>query len=206
MENTDDRKWESLAAIWQSPTEQPNLKELERDLRRRSRNLNVLFFLDLSQGLAQIGLGGVLLARWIWPSSLVGASLLTFGIFALALSFWTRYGGQGPRRMGEDSALALSVRQAEAGIRWAISGYLVIVSGILLILILGYAHSQPAYSSVVPLPYWLKAVLAGSYLLFWLWRCTKLLRDNRRLLQGLRTIQGEVILGMPDVEKSGNAD
>jgi len=192
MDSLDDQKWTALAAIWQSPADEPNIDELKRALRRRSRNANILFFFDLLQGGIQIGLGIMLFGRWTWPSNLVGVSLLLFGIFALALAIWTRFGADGGEAGSENNALALSMRHAETGIRWAISGYLVIGSGVLLLLILGYAHSQPGYQSIIPLPYWLKAGFAVSYLLFWLWRCTCLLRDNRRLAQGLRAIEQDV--------------
>lgn len=192
MESLEDQKWTALAAIWQSPADEPDIDELKRALRRRARNANILFLFDLLQGAIQIGLGIVLFARWTWPSSLVGISLLLFGLFAIALAIWTRFGADGGSAAGEDNALSLSMRHAETGIRWAVSGYLVIGSGVLLLMILGYAHSQPGYRSIIPLPYWLKAGFAGSYLLFWLWRCTRLLRDNRRLAQGLRAIEQDI--------------
>lgn len=192
MDSLDDQKWTALAAIWQSPADEPNVADLKRELRRRARNANLLFLFDLSQGAIQIGFGIFLLELWTWPSSLVGASLLIFGVFALALAIWSRFGTDGATATGEDDALALSTRYAEAGIRWAISGYLMIGSGILLLLILGYAHNQPDYHRIVPLPYWLKTVFASGYLLFWLWRCTRLLRDNRRLRHGLQAIACDI--------------
>lgn len=192
MDSLNDQKWTALAAIWQSPADEPDIEELKRALRRRSRNANILFLFDLLQGVIQIGLGIMLFARWTWPSNFVGVSLLLFGSFALALAIWTRFGADGGKAASEDNALALSMRHAETGIRWAVSGYFVIGSGVLLLLILGYAHSQPGYQSIIPLPYWLKAGFAGSYLLFWLWRCTRLLRDNRRLAQGLRAIEQDI--------------
>lgn len=192
MDQQEDQKWSALTAIWQAPTDEIDVDHVQRQLRRRARNADILFALDMAQGLIQLGLGALFVGRWVWPSSLVGISLLLFGGFAVGLALWTRYAKGDSGSAGVDSAFRESIRQAEAGIRWALSGYCVAVSGVLLLLILGYAHAQPVYQRVVPLPYWEKALFAGGYLVFWLWRCTKLLRENRRFLHGLRAIETEL--------------
>lgn len=204
MTSSDDPQWAALAAIWQSPAGEMDVAGLRADLQRRERRALILFLLDLMQGLIQVGLGIVLLARWTPPSNLVGASLLVFGTFAIALALWSHFGMGADAAPSADTALTRSIRQAEAGIRWAISGYFVVLSGVLLLLILGYAHNQPDYRSIFPLPYWLKAGFAASYLFFWVWRCNRLLRDNRRQLRGLRAIATDMDVAEPGAPSAGN--
>lgn len=203
MDSTNDPQWAALAAIWQTPADQMDMADIRRALYRRERRALGLFLLDFAQGLIQVGLGLFLLARWTPPSNLVGASLLAFGIFAIALALWSRFGAG--RDVGPTGGTAVSqlIRQAQAGIRWAISGYLVIGCGVILLLILGYAHGQADYQSIVPLPYWLKAGFAVSYLLFWLWRCNRLLAENRRQLRGLKTIEDDIASDEPTAGSIG---
>ncbi len=192
MNIDEDQKWSALAAIWQTPTDAIDIAHVQRQLRRRARNAAILFAIDMAQGVIQIALGVLFVQRGVWPANLVGASLLLFGGFTVGLALWTRYAIGHTGLASADGAFRLSVRQAEAGIRWAKSGYCVAATGVVLLAILGYAHAHPVYRSVVPLPYWEKALFAIAYLAFLLWRCTRLLRENRRYLQGLHAIEDDL--------------
>jgi hypothetical protein len=192
MDRDEDQKWSALAAIWQTPGDAIDVAHVQRQLRRRARNAAILFALDMAQGIIQIGLGLFFLYRGTWPSNLVGASLLLFGGFAAGLALWTRYAIDRSGLASADGAFRVSIRQAEAGIRWAISGYCVVATGVVLLCILGYAHAHPVYRSVVPLPYWEKALFAIAYLALLSWRCTRLLRENRRYLLGLHMIADDL--------------
>lgn len=203
MDIDEGQKWSALATIWQTPADAIDVAHVQRQLRRRARNAAILFAIDLVQGVVQILLGLFLLYRGDWPSRLVAISLLLFGGFAIGLALWTRFATDRASLASADGAFRVSIRQAEAGIRWAISGYCVAATGIILLLVLGYAHADPAYRSVVPLPYWEKAVFAIAYLGLLLWRCTRLLRENRRYLRGLHAIEDDLFPPEPATVRSG---
>jgi len=192
MESEEDRKWSALASIWTAPDEAIDIAQVQRQIRRRARNSDLLFALDAAQGLGALGLGIYFLNLWTWPHSLVGITLLLFGGVALGLAYWTRFAAGGAAIADAREAFRVSVRQARAGIRWAISGYCVAATGVILLIVLGYAHSQPLYRSVFQLPYWVKTAGVSAYLVFLLWRCTRLLIENRRYLAGLNAIERDL--------------
>lgn len=192
MDSEEDRKWSALASIWTAPDEAIDIAQVQRQIRRRARNANLLFALDAAQSLGAIGLAVYFLILWTWPHSLVGIALLLFGGLALGLAHWTRFAAGGVALDDAREAFQVSVRQARAGIRWAISGYCVAATGVILLIILGYAHSQPVYRSVFQLPYWVKTAGVSAYMVFLLWRCSRLLVENRRYLSGLNAIERDL--------------
>ena len=196
MDIEHDREWSELSAIWrQKPAGELDIARIRRSIRARVRNANLLFALDLVGNGAALAGACVLLGRWTWPSNLVGITFVLYGVFALSLACWSRFAGGTATAQTPSQALDADVRQARARVRWAQSGYIVCSLAVVVLPILYYAHLQPSYRSLVPLPFWIKAAIVGTYTAILFWRCMLMLHRNRAHLNGLLRIRSELFPG-----------
>lgn len=193
MDVQQDREWSELSAIWrQEPGGGLDIAKIRKSIRARVRNTNLLFAFDLAVSASAFAAAYVLIGRWTWPSNLVGITFALYGTFGFLLACWVRFAGGPVHAQTRSQALDADARQARARIRWAQSGYMICALAFIVLPILYYAHLQPSYRSLVPLPFWTKVAVVGTYTALLFWRCTRMLRQGRAYLNALSRIRSEI--------------
>ena len=89
MSSESQREWSELSELWRESAEPLDAAAIRRRIRRRSWLANIWFAGELLLCLAALAIAGVFIARWTWPSNLVGVTLLLYTCFALGLTCWS---------------------------------------------------------------------------------------------------------------------
>jgi protein-S-isoprenylcysteine O-methyltransferase Ste14 len=189
-----DADWAALGADWQRVSEPPDLTAVHARIRRGERWQAAIFATELAVALATLLLG-MTMVRWSWPANLVGATIIAFALLGAGLALWVRQAARQSDAIDVRTAIDRGVQQARVGIRWAFSGLAVAAASVLLLAVLGFAHAQPSYQPVVPLPYWAKAALAVLFMLAQAAVSIRALRRNRRYLRSLEALRAELFEG-----------
>ncbi len=183
-----DNDWAALGATWRGDDNLLDPDEVRAAIGRRAWRSRAIFLAEMVVGLAACSLGVLLLLR-PWPAWLVGGTILLLALASLTMAVWVRSAlGHGAARQVR-SALDRSIAQARATIRWGWAGIVLAPGSAVLLAVLAYAHGQPAYQPVIPLPFWLKAAIAAVLSLLYLAFCVAAVRRNRRQLVALLVLR-----------------
>jgi hypothetical protein len=196
MSSESQREWSELSELWRESPEPLDAAAIRRRIRRRSWLASIWFAGELSLCLAALAIAGVFIARWTWPSNLVGVTLLLYTCFALGLTCWSHSTSLSVSTATAADTWKTAVRQARASIRWAQSGLILSAVSLILSPIVVYARLQPDYQGIgspLSLPLWLRLLVIACFWAPIVWRCIHLLRRGRSELAGLMAIRRELL-------------
>lgn len=126
---TPEDDWTDLSDAWTAPAgDDGGRPALARQVRRRALLGRINFYAEIAICGAACMLGGWLLAFGDGGDIAMGAAVILFGLFAVALTLWARGSGALSPLDTPQQALAAAIRQAEAGRRWAQAGVAVTIA------------------------------------------------------------------------------
>lgn len=126
MKPNDD--WTDLSDAWKAPRDDDRaLADLARQVRRRSRLGRLNYAFEMAGCVVAVAMGVWVMATRPETPWVLGAAAVLFGLFGAAMTLWARAGRPPDDPETPQQALAVAIRQAEAGRRWGQAGVAVTI-------------------------------------------------------------------------------